>query len=314
MPFNDAYRRQVTLLIKIMPHVAREDCFALKGGTAINLFVRDMPRLSVDIDLTYLPVSPRTDSLAAIDAAMKRIAERIRKALRGAQISMSETVPGEAVTKLLVRHDNAQVKIEVTPVLRGCVFEPEVRRVSASVEAAFGFAEVRVVSFADLYAGKIVAALDRQHPRDLFDVRDLLANEGVNDSLRRAVVVYLLSHNRPMAEILAPRRKSMSGEFLRGFEGMTAVPVSIEDLTTARETLIGTIVGEMPEPHRRFLISFKRGEPDWPLLDVDGASDLPAVRWRQHNLDTLGKEEREKLASQLERVLRNDAPMGSEEG
>ena len=314
MPFNEAYRRQVTLLITILPHVAQEDCFALKGGTAINLFIRDMPRLSVDIDLTYLPVSPRTESLAAIDAAMKRMAERIRKALRGAQISMSETIPEKAATKLLVRHDGAQVKVEVTPVLRGCVFEPELRSVSASVEAAFGFAEARVVSFADLYAGKMVAALDRQHPRDLFDVRDLLANEGMSDSLRRAFIVYLLSHNRPMAEILAPKRKSISDEFRRGFEGMTAEPVSIEELTTARETLIRTVVAEMSEPHRRFLISFKRGEPDWSLLGVPGASDLPAVRWRQHNLDTLGKEEREKLASQLERVLLNDAPKGSQEG
>src|SRR5438552_1261388 len=119
MPFNDAYQRQVMLLIKILPHVAHEDCFALKGGTAINLFIRDMPRLSVDIDLTYLRVSPRSESLAAIDAAMKRIAKRISKALHGAQISVSETIPEKAVTKLLVRHDGAQVKIEVTPVLRG---------------------------------------------------------------------------------------------------------------------------------------------------------------------------------------------------
>jgi predicted nucleotidyltransferase component of viral defense system len=303
MPFNETYRRQAALLIKILPSVAEEDCFAIKGGTAINLFIRDMPRLSVDIDLTYLPVSSREKSLAAIDAAMKRIAQRIRKALRGAQITTSETKPEKAVVKLLVRHDDAQVKIEVTPVLRGCVYEPELRSVSASVEVAFGFAEMRVVSFADLYAGKIVAALDRQHPRDLFDVRDLLANEGIDDSLRRAFIVYLLSHNRPMAEILAPTRKSITEEFQRGFDGMTAQPVSIEELATAREMLIASIVGQAPEAHRRFLISFKRGQPDWPLLDVQGASDLPAVRWKQKNLDALAPDERARLVSQLTDVL-----------
>jgi hypothetical protein len=111
MPFNEMYQRQVALLIKILPHVAAEDCFALKGGTAINLFVRNMPRLSVDIDLTYLPVSSRKESLAAIDAAMKRILHRIQEALRGAQISASTAMPENAVTKLLVRHDSAQVKI-----------------------------------------------------------------------------------------------------------------------------------------------------------------------------------------------------------
>ena len=178
MPVSDVYQRQVSLLIRILPLVAAEDCFALKGGTAINLFVRDMPRVSVDIDLTYLPLSSREESLAAIDAAMNRIAMRIRNALSGVRITPIGTKPEKAIIKLLVRHEGAQVEIEVTPVLRGCVYEPELRAVSPSVEDAFGFAEIRVVSLADLYAGKIVAALDRQHPRDLFDVRDLLANEG----------------------------------------------------------------------------------------------------------------------------------------
>ena len=55
MAFSDLYRRQVELLVRTIPPVAQEACFALKGGTAINLFIRNMPRLSVDIDLTYLP-------------------------------------------------------------------------------------------------------------------------------------------------------------------------------------------------------------------------------------------------------------------
>lgn len=81
MAFRDIYRKQVALLIRILPLIAEEPCFALKGGTAINLFIRDMPRLSVDVDLTYVPVAPRAKSLAAIDAAMKRIAARVRKAI-----------------------------------------------------------------------------------------------------------------------------------------------------------------------------------------------------------------------------------------
>jgi predicted nucleotidyltransferase component of viral defense system len=213
MAFNDAYRRQVALLVRVLPHIAAEPSFALKGGTAINLFVRDLPRLSVDIDLTYLPVEPRERSLAAITAAMKRVAARIITALPKAKITESRTEG--AVTKLIVRVDGVQIKIEVTPVLRGCVFEPEVRPVSPAVEDEFGFAEIAVVSFADLYAGKIVAALDRQHPRDLFDVRDLLANEGIDHALRRAFIIYLLSHGRPMSEVLAPTRKDFAAEFLR---------------------------------------------------------------------------------------------------
>lgn len=301
MPFEEQYRRQVALLIKTIPLVAEEDCFALKGGTAINLFVRDMPRLSVDIDLTYLPVQSREQSLKAIDAAMKRIAQRIDKAIPGARITTSKAEG--AVIKLLVRADGAQIKIEVTPVLRGCVYASEPRSVSAAVEDTFGFAEMKIVSFADLYAGKIVAALDRQHPRDLFDVRDLLAHEGINDALRRAFIVYLLSHGRPMSEVLAPTRKPIDAEFLRGFEGMTEKPVALDSLLATREDIIKIMVGDMPEQHKAFLMSFKRGEPDWPLLRVPEAADLPAVKWRQQNLDKLSKDKRAALVRRLAEVL-----------
>ncbi len=301
MAFSDIYRKQVSLLVRTLPYVAEEPCFALKGGTAINLFIRDMPRLSVDIDLTYLPVEPRSKSLAAISAAMARIKARIQAGIKPTEL-IEAGVEG-AVTKLFIRADGVQIKIEVTPVLRGCVFEPEMRTVSPQVEEAFGFAEMRVVSFADLYAGKIVAALDRQHPRDLFDVRDLLAHEGLSDELRSAFIVYLLSHGRPMFEVLAPTRKELAGEFARGFAGMTDEPVSLEELSAAREMLIEGIVGNMPDAHRRFLVSFEKGQPEWGLLGVPAAADLPAVKWRQQNLDTLSAAQRAALVENLERVL-----------
>jgi len=301
MVFAEIYRRQVALLIRVLPLVAEEKTFALKGGTAINLFIRNMPRLSVDIDLTYLPVQPRPESMVAIDAAMKRTRDRIRATIQGAQIT--EGAMEGTITRLIVRAGGVQIKIEVTPVLRGSVYDPELRGVSEAVEGAFGFAEIQVVSFADLYAGKIVAALDRQHPRDLFDVRDLLANEGIDDALRRAFIVYILSHDRPMAEVLAPRRKDISEEFLRGFEGMTDAPVSRDDLITAREALIGQIVGEMPDAHRKFLISFEEGKANWSLLGLPNVQELPAVRWRQQNLDKLSPEKRAALVAQLRQII-----------
>ncbi|MFV3078112.1 nucleotidyl transferase AbiEii/AbiGii toxin family protein, partial [Niveispirillum fermenti] len=198
---------------------------------------------------------------------------------------------------------DAQIKVEVTPVLRGCVFAPELRSVSAAVEEAFGFAEMQVVSFADLYAGKIVAALDRQHPRDLFDIRDLLANEGINDELRRAFIVYLVSHDRLIFELVAPRRKDLTQEFAQGFKGMTTEPVVLEDLAAAREALIATIIGGMPAAHRDFLLRFKRGEPDWRLVGLPEAANLPAVRWKQLNLDKLAKTVRARLVDQLGAAL-----------
>lgn len=301
MPFADLYRRQAALLVRVLPYVAEEKVFALKGGTAINLFVRNMPRLSVDIDLTYLPIEPRPASLAAIDGALRRITERVKKNIRGAQVT--EARIEDRVTKLVIRAEGVQIKIDVTPVMRGCVFEAELRSVAEDVEEAFGFAEMRLVSFADLYAGKAVATLDRQHPRDLFDARDLLANEGIDDALRRAFVAYMLSHDRPMFEVLAPTRKDIKGLFERDFNGMTNEPVSLEELVAAREAFIKDMVGNMPSEHREFLISFEKGKPEWDLLGLPHVADLPAVKWRQLNLDKLSAEKRGELVANLERVL-----------
>lgn len=245
MPADEEYRRQARLLVLVLPSVADETCFALKGGTAINLFVRDLPRLSVDIDLTYLPVAGRDESLRDIDAALRRIADGIGRRIRGVRVQPAVLRGEHAVNKLFVRDGRVQVKIEVTPVLRGCVYEPEEREVSPAVERQFGYAAIKVVSFADLFAGKLVAALDRQHPRDLFDVRGLLAREGLDDRLRTAFIVYLISHNRPLAELLAPARRDIAEEFRRGFAGMTEVPVALDDLVRSREHLIAEAVGRM---------------------------------------------------------------------
>jgi predicted nucleotidyltransferase component of viral defense system len=307
MPVAENYRRQVALLIKAVPFVAPEKCFALKGGTAINLFVRNMPRLSVDLDLTYLPVADREKSLTEIDAAMRRIGDAILAGIPGAAVNRSAPRGETRITKLIVRADEVQIKIEVTPVLRGGVYDPERRSVAAKVEEEFGFAEMQVVSFPDLYAGKIVAALDRQHPRDLFDVRDLLANEGISDELRRAFIIYLVSTNRPFAELLEPTRLDIAEEFARGFEGMTNEAVTLDELLKAREQMIAEVVGNMPMDHRRFLVAFKRGEPDWKLLGVPGSEGLPAVRWRLQNLAKMDKKKRAALIDRLREVLQLDA-------
>ena len=303
MAFGDIYRKQAALLVRVLSFVAEEDCFALKGGTAINLFLREMPRLSVDIDLTYVPVQPRPESLTAIEAALMRIAKGIRTGIPGAQVTEGRPGDEKALTKLFPRSEGVQVEIEVTPVMRGCIGAPEQRRVSASVEDMFGFAEVPMLTFADLYGGKLVAALDRQHPRDLFDVRELLANEGIDDKLRRAFIVYLISHRRPMHEVLAARRKDITTLYQRDFDGMTAEPVSLEELTATREALIANIVGTMPEAHKQFLISFERGAPDWKLLGLPAVTELPAVKFRQQNLNTLTKDQRTALVANLEKVL-----------
>ena len=303
MPVDEQYRRQVALLVRILPFVAEEKCFALKGGTAINLFIRKLPRLSIDIDLAYLPVAPREESLQGIEAALRRIEKRVTVSIPSARVQPGRLRWEGSVNKLFIRELGVQIKVEVTPVLRGCVLEPDEKTVLDVVEKQFGFAAIQVVSFPDLYAGKLVAALDRQHPRDLFDVRDLLSNEGIDASLRAAFAVYLVSHHRPIARLVAPARRDMTEEYARGLAGMMEKPVTLDALVQTREELVADIVGRMPDAHRRFLLSFQKGEPDWPLLEVPHARTLPAVRWQLAKLTRLDERERTALAAGVEQAL-----------
>ncbi len=304
MATGERFRQQVDLLIRVLPSVAEENVFALKGGTAINLFVRDLPRLSVDIDLTYLPVKAREESLADIDAALDRISKSISEAVPQTKVVPSRLHNEGIVTRLVVRTPETQIKVEVTPVARGCVFEPRVMQVAPSVEDQFGYAETQVVSFDDLYAGKIVAALDRQHPRDLFDVRDLLRKEGISTSLRQAFLAYIVSHNRPAIEVLAPTRKDIRSDFEENFSGMTTELVELEELVATREEMIEAIVAQMPDEHRAFLVGVERGEIDWNLSGLTDAANLPAVRWKLTNLDRLEAKRRHRQAEELEDIWR----------
>jgi predicted nucleotidyltransferase component of viral defense system len=298
---DNPYRPQVVLLLDVLPLVAKERCFALKGGTAINLFVRDLPRLSVDIDLTYVPVQDRATSLAEVGAALERTASSIEGQSKGVRVERT-SAEGQII-KLVAWRGRARVKIEVSPVLRGCVREPAMRGVSPAVEAQFGYIEVPVVHLDDLYAGKLCAALDRQHPRDLFDVQLLLKHEGINDGLLEVFVVYLLSSDRPLAEMLAPSRHPLATIFEEQFHGMALEPVTVKELEQTRETMISLIRTKLTERQRQFLLTFKRGEPDWGLLNLTGVADLPAVQWKLQNVRRMAPAKREQALERLRRVL-----------
>jgi hypothetical protein len=117
MEQKNPFSEQVRLLVSLLPQVAKQECFALKGGTALNLFIRDMPRLSVDIDLAYLPVQDRDTSLAAIDEALMKIGTAIEKLVPGS-ITRAQLLKGtNKCIKLMVVKGRTTVKIEVTPVL-----------------------------------------------------------------------------------------------------------------------------------------------------------------------------------------------------
>ncbi len=303
MDRSSVYYRQVQLLISLLPLIAEEDCFALKGGTAINLFVRDMPRLSVDIDLVYLPMDTYRGALANAAKALGRVGAAIRKAF--ADVAVVEVYRDKPdALRLIVSRNAVQVKIELSPVLRGTVYSPELRSVTESVENEFGFAEMAVVSLADLYAGKFCAALDRQHPRDLFDVRWFLDNDGMTEAIRKAFLVYLISHPRPIAELWAPQFSDLTAIYAGEFADMAIVDVSLGDLLETRTQLLQILHGGLGADERAFLLSFKAGHPRWELLDLPDVEHLPAVKWKLKNLSAMSHAKRQAAYEKLEALLR----------
>jgi len=301
---DTVFFRQAELLLRVLPFVNEEEIFALKGGTAINFFLRDLPRLSVDIDLTYLPVNDRETALNDIDKALLRISEKVEKKIAGVRVFPKKDHDLNILAGLLIRRDDAAVRIEPNPVLRGSVFPTETRTLCQRAQDFFELSiEASTLSFEDLYGGKACAALDRQHPRDLFDIDMLFKNEGLPEKVRKAFIVYLVSHSRPMVEILNPKWGALRPVFEREFQGMVVEPVTAEELRIAGEQLVSRLHEEMTQEERQFIISIKEGKPQWNLLGVPGIENLPAVQWKLQNIRRMAPMKHRKALRKLRDYL-----------
>jgi len=294
------YYHQVALLVRVIPYIASEACFALKGGTAINLFVRDFPRLSVDIDLAYLPLEPRAEALPNVRHALTRIGTTLQQ--RGMN-AVPQTNQADEM-RLIVSTPEAQIKIEVSPVARGTLYSPVERDVVDAVADEFGFATMQVVSLPDLYGGKLCAALDRQHPRDFYDVKMLLETQGIDRSIFNGFMTYLLSHNRPISEVLNPRWKNITAPFQNEFRGMTFDDVTQDELSEVPQQMLAALKAHFTQQDYDFLMSFKRGEPEWSLAPEVQIQHLPAVRWKLQNIASMTEAKRNQSLEKLQNVLR----------
>ena len=304
---NTIYFKQVDLLLTILPIVSRIEDFALKGGTAINLFVQNFPRLSVDIDLTYLPIQERKTTLERIDSHLKEIGERCQQYLPGIELNYKEKQ--NLSYGLIVYRNEIVVKIEPNSTIRGSVFPPVDLPLAKNVEEMFGRTmEIRTLSVEDIYGGKLCAALDRQHPRDLFDVYHLYRKEGITDRIRQEFIVYLLSHNRPIAELLDPQLKDDLDEtFRESFEGMAFDPVPLDDMVDIWKKVVQKLNKDLTEGEREFILSFKRKSPKWDLFPHKEIKYLPGIQWKMMNLDKMSPKKHKAACEKLERVLQNGA-------
>ncbi len=237
---NQSYINQADLLLQVIPHIATEKTLGLKGGTAINLFFRNMPRLSVDIDLAYLPFDDRKTALTNISDSLGKIRERLKKSIPGITVN-NHTIEGNDV-KLLVQSQNAQIKIEVNTITRGHLHPVRLMQVNEKVQERFKkFAAIQVVSEAELYGGKICAALDRQHPRDIFDVHLLFQEAGYDENIKYGFIQALVSHMRTIHEVLQPHLLDQRAAFDKQFQGMSDIAFAYEDFENTRKKLIETV-------------------------------------------------------------------------
>lgn len=293
---NNIYKDKVRLLLRILPIVMDEECFAVHGGTAINLFVNDLLRLSVDIDLTYIPLEDRTSSLNHINEALVRISSRIKVLLKGVRV-----IPRLDICKLTCEYHGCQVKIEVNQTKRGIVGgEPVLLPLCEKAQEMFEMeVEARIVPLTQLYGGKIAAALSRQHPRDMFDVNHMRM------SLKEAkygFIFCLLGSDRPIHESFAPSLIDQMDAMEKQFSGMSDISFTYKDYEETRFRLIEDIKNVMTEEDKRFLVSFEQGNPLWEESPYAEFAEYPSVKWKLLNLSKLKKTNSKKLEKESDRL------------
>jgi len=292
------YKKQVELLLAVLPEAAKETCFAMFGGTAINLFIREMPRLSVDIDLTYLPIEDRPTTLNNIAQALQRIKTRVEQIIPNVRVLHKQNIG-----KLLISSQGVDVKLEVNLVGRGTLVPPEKMTLCQKAQDEFdSFCTMQIVPLGQLYGGKICAALDRQHPRDLFDIKYLLKNEGFSDDVKRGFLYCLLSGDRPIHEVISPNYLDQRRTIENQFTGMSHQSFSYDEYVSIREKLVKIIHQRLTKQDKEFLLNIKNLTPDWSLYDFE---KFPAIQWKLLNLKKLKDTNPKKHQQQYEALKDN---------
>jgi hypothetical protein len=295
---NSVYQNKVELLLRLLPFVMEEGVFAVHGGSAINLFVKDLPRYSVDIDLTYMPLAGREESLSDINAHLKAIAEKAKVRIHGLHV-----VPNYATCKLLCEWHGYQVKVEVNQTKRG-IIGGEVLTLPLCGKAKEEFrmsCKAKIVPMTLLYGGKISAALSRQHPRDLFDVKYM---EIPMSEVREGLIFCLLGSDRPLHESVNPALIDQREAMVKQFNGMTDITFTYEEFEQTRLQLIRDVKAMLTEEDKRFLVSFEQGKPLWDGYEFAYFKDYPSVQWKLVNLAKLKRQNPEKMEAEVEKLRR----------
>lgn len=293
MSFKEQYLNQARLLLKVLPFVMENEDFALMGGTAINMFYKDLPRLSVDIDLVYLPIEDREKTLKSMTNNLEELSRKLKRVFPDIRIDLIFIRKTKNVHKLMVREKGFSIKIEVNLVQRGSIYSIEKRALVKRAEDLIGRSfEVTTLLRDELYGGKFCAALNRQHPRDLFDVNLLLKKEDFSKNLMNTFVLFLSFESRPAVELLKPNLIDIDNMFKNQFFGMVDYDIKLEDLLVTKEQLIRLVNENLNADHKRFLVSIQEGDPKWDLTGVKNFENLPSIKWKLLNVKKMDEKKR----------------------
>lgn len=298
------YIDTVRLMLRVAPMVFDHPGFALKGGTAINLYIDQMRRLSVDLDVVYLDgTADRASALRGISQMLSAVSTRALE--QGLDVQRLRQ-PSDPETVIVISDGFVRVKVEVNTVFRGSVYQPSLRDLCDTAARIFEVSvPLTLLDTSEVYAGKFLAALDRQHPRDLFDLWRFRQNSSIDNRLMDAFVLYLCGHSRPPHEILDGRDRDLSSDYERGFLGMLEEPVpSLQELQTTRAWARVVVLESLNAAQRTFLGDFfGLREVDDEFVEVKLAG-LPALEWKRRNLRIFRDNKPDEFARQLDALNR----------
>ena len=239
--------------------------------------------------------------MKTISDGLNQIRSKLTQSGLGADVSASGK--GDEI-KLFIRRGLIQVKVEVNHVFRGTILPVEIRKLNPEAERIFTTQlAVPMLATAELYGSKLVAAMDRQHPRDIFDVVGLYETMGLTAEIVECFVCYLAGHNRPVHEVLFSNDNDLAASFENEFQGMTREPITLSKLEKMRQQIQRELPLKLTANQRRFLTGVVSGEPDWQSMRCPHLEKMPALQWKLQNLLKLRKTNSSKFARQAAELL-----------
>ncbi len=295
--------------------------FALKGGTALNLYGLNMPRLSLDVDLVFLPEVKAEEASWLQGEALFQFQKLIEQRLPDAEV-MSRLDSAQNINALVVRLRRIETAVELVPTTRGHLYPLEKKNLCALGRIYWHHPlPAQLVSWAEVCAGKFMARLERQKARDLMDCDNILKLGPIDDQIRLAFLVEILGRGMPTvrmnsqnlvetiwfplspADLWTGEPRPVDRVDWSSLTRLVAKPMLRSELDSVQDVLRQELLVKMPAYHKDFLLMWVRGTPHWSLLDYPRLEDRPILQYHASLVAEQSVADRIVLADQLAEAM-----------